>query len=296
MTEGDSVRDPLLGNARKLWVEVLMQHRPLERAAGGALGELLGCGRWGCVVDIVGSPYVLKLTVDPTEAHVWAKIVELIESEGYGADGFPRIKKIFKLEPGIPYGRAGRSRKAYGIVQEALAPVFTAGTYGVELTEFTKRHLGLGSFAAARVVYERLRDKAVTALPDPAQRKVKEFIENIEAVDMYREAALDYHDRGFWLRPGVPRHVKARLRAHRGDTQKATQAAECMGGTIGAALGESLSMLASNEVILNDVHVFNLGWRFLPDVEGIEGYTCLVLFDPGRTPTDRYQLPVEKWR
>lgn len=69
-----------------------------------------------------------------------------------------------------------------------------------------------------------------------------------------------------------------------------------MGGTIGAALGESLSMLASNEVILNDVHVFNLGWRFLPDVEGIEGYTCLVLFDPGRTPTDRYQLPVEKWR
>lgn len=291
--------NPLLSNPRvKPWVEMLMQHASmLGHAAGGELGQLLGCGHWGCVIDMPNTPWVLKLTQDPTEAHIWSKILELMEEERYGEDGFPRFKKLFRLEPGIPYGKRGRTKIAYGIVREKVAPVFRDGPYGVELTDFTKQYLGLSHLTTkvpvkgspqhwqevpAPVMYERLRNKAITGLDERTQIKVDEFVENIEAIKKYRSEALLYHKgEGFLSRD----ERKSRLE----------QIVYRMGGPIGGPLGESLNMLLSNDVVLNDVHVFNLGWRFLPDVGGQEGYTCLVIFDPGHTPTAKRPLPAEKW-
>lgn len=240
----------------KGWVKTLLDHKsPLERAAGGELGQVLGCGHWGCVVDILDSPYVLKLTVDPTEAHVWAKIQSLIEEERYGDDGFPRLKNIFELQPGIPYGRKGRMHKAFGIVREKVAPCFDSK--GNE-SAFTKQ-------------YVQSRNNGY-----------RDFRENIDLLLHYRTLA------GFWHRD--PHHRRDNL------DRRIEQVLYRMGGPVGGPLGESLQMLLSNDVVLNDVHLGNIGWRVLNEVEGVEGYTCLVIFDPGHTPTDKRQLPKEGWR
>lgn len=291
--------NPLLSNPRvKPWVEVLLKHRSaLERAAGGKLGEMLGCGHWGCVFDMPNTPWVLKLTVDPTEAHIWSKILELIENEVYGANGFPRFKKLFKLEPGIPYGRTGKTRVAYGIVREKVAPVFKSARFGLELTEFSKQYLGLdhltvnvpvrgkpGAWQAvpAPVLYDRLRNKAITDLNTVTQNKVDEFVENVEMLVKYRlEARLWHKGGGFMTREERKDRLERILNR--------------MGGPVGGPLGESLNMLLSNGVVLNDVHQLNIGWRFLKDAGGQEGYTCLVVFDPGHTPTAKRQLPAEQW-
>lgn len=297
--------NPLLSNPRaKPWIEILLKHRAdLEHAAGGKLGVMLGCGHWGCVFDMPDTPWVLKLTVDPTEAHIWSKILELMKEEAYGQDGFPRFKKLFRLEPGIPYGKGGRTKIAYGIVREKVAPVFHEGPYkDVELTGFTKKHLGLdhlttkvpvkGKPGAWRevpspILYTSLLNKAITGLDQRTQIRVDEFVENIEVLKSYRLLAHQWHGSVMRRRGG---EIEER------QSQRIEQKLNRMGGPVGGPLGESLSMLLSNNVVLNDVHLFNLGWRFLPNVEGQEGYTCLVIFDPGHTPTDKRQLPAEKWQ
>lgn len=241
----------------KGWVKTLLEHQePLERAAGGRLGPVLGCGHWGCVVDLLDTPYVLKLTVDPTEAHVWSKISELIEEERYGDDGFPRLKRIFELQPGIPYGRQGRVRRAYGIVREKIAVVWGGRGYPNE-SDFTRTQL--------RSDFAR-----------------KNFRETIQALQNYRSLAIQWHK--------GPRAEN--------DTQSVylERVIYQMNGPIGGPLGESLGMLLSNDVVLNDVHLNNIGWRFLDEVEGVEGYPCLVIFDPGHTPTAKRELPREQWR
>jgi hypothetical protein len=293
--------NPLLANPRvKKWVETLMEHRSmLGHAAGGKLGELLGCGHWGCVIDMPGTPWVLKLTVDPTEAHVWSKILELMEDERYGEDGFPRFKKLFRLEPGVPYGRQGRRRVAYGIVREKIAPVFSweAKWRDLYLTDASKRILGLSelmqpvpgrswnevNYVPRSIGYREIKS---IDIPKTSEHKVEEFVQNIEAIKRYREHAWEYHRKGNSFGIGTSRDRALRL---------CEQAANRMGGPIGGPLGESLIMLASNNVILNDVHELNLGWRVLPEVEGVEGYNCLVIFDPGHTPTQKRQLPEERW-
>lgn len=300
MTWGALFQNPLLANPRaKPWVEVLLRRKAaLERAAGGELGAMLGCGHWGCVFDMPNSPWVLKLTVDPTEAHIWSKILELVEEEVYGNDGFPRFKKLFKLEPGIPYGKSGRTKIAYGIVREKVAPVFKDGRFGVELTDFTKHHLGLDHLTVnvpvrgkpnawqtvpAPVLYQRLVSKAVEGLDERTQNRVDEFVENIQAVQAYRNEARLWHKGGGFL----SREERAARLEH---------IVNRMGGPMGGPLGESLQLLLANEVVLNDVHLLNLGWRFLKEVEGHDGYTCLVVFDPGHTPTAKRQLPAEQWQ
>lgn len=279
----------LLSNPRvKPWVEVLLRHRAeLERAAGGALGQILGCGHWGCVIDMPGTPWVLKLTVDPTEAHVWAKILELIEQQHYGDDGFPRFKKLFKLDPGIPYGIRGRKRIAYGIVREKVMPVFRDSRFGAVLTEHSKQELGLGHITEP-VTVTGLKNKAYEGLSQQAQYRADEFVENIEMVQRYREAAWYWHAKvGFSF---------SRYRTREAALEDAENSIHRMGGPTGGPLGESLQMLlASGPILLNDVHLLNLGWRFLREVEGQEGYPCLVIFDPGHTPTAKQQLPTEKW-
>lgn len=270
----------------KGWVKTLLQNQEaLQRASGGwRLGQVLGCGHWGCVVDLLDSPWVLKLTVDPTEAHIWSKLVSLIEDERYGDDGFPRIKKIFELKPGISYGSQGRTRRAYGIVREKVVPVF--GGRDLTTTPFTIQTLGMPHGW-------QWQQTGNMAQQVPQNHKMQEFATALSALMRYQEAAHAFHSgmgraTGQWKLGG-------RSLTRQESIQRAEAAASRMYGSIGGPLGESLTMLASNEVLLRDVHFGNIGWRFLEEIEGQEGYTCLVIFDPGHTPTDKRALPAESW-
>lgn len=249
----------------KSWVKMLLEHKPvLEGVVGADLGAVLGCGHFGCVVDMINTPWVLKLTVDPTEAHIWKKITNLIEEERYGEDGFTRVTKIFELEPGIPYGKMGRKKKAYGIVREKIAPLLASGaTWVNDWSDYTKQYI------------------AATATTISLEAELKE---NLRYIEYYRQFA------------GLS-HVKDSVHklTYR---DKAESAAHRMYGGIGGALGESLVMLASNGVYLRDVHLNNIGWRVYPEIDGPGSYAQegLVVFDPGHTPTEKRALPVERWQ
>lgn len=245
----------------KAWTKTLLQHRAqLERLVDAELGLVLGCGHWGCVVDMVDTEWVLKLTVDPTEAPIWGKINELIAEERYGADGFTRVRKIFKLTPGIPYGKQGRTRQAYGIVREKVATLLTSGHWSSYTNERVKQ------------------------APGSSYDPVKDLNEQLRHLGEYRYAATNYHRFPF---------ASEKERA----MDRAEHYIHALSGTFGGALGESLSMLASNGVLLRDVHQNNIGWRIFPEIDGPGHYahTGLVIFDPGHTPTAPREMPTESW-
>jgi hypothetical protein len=133
----------------------------------------------------------------------------------------------------------------------------------------------------------RYEQTANLAKSIPQSYKLNEFATALSALMRYREAAAAFH-----AKPG--QHFGFTMSRDRA-LYVADRAADSMYGSIGGPLGESLHMLTSNEVLLRDVHFGNIGWRFLESVEGEEGYPCLVIFDPGHTPTGKRPLPAESW-
>ena len=262
----------------KKWVRALLEHRDaLEQAADAQIGELLGCGHWGCVLELVDSPYVLKLTIDPTEAPIWARIHVLTNDYGFG-DGFPEVHRIFRLEPPVMYW--GKARIAHGIVREKVSPAF--GTRGT-LTPSTLRYLGLSweSEKPPAFSYEALNHFDYSQLPraQAVIGDVREFVRTVEALRLYRELAGEWHARHL--------HNRELLR------DKIQSVIFRMEGWVGNALSESLSMLLQNDVVLRDTHLGNVGWR----VDENMGPLGLVIFDPGHTPTREHPLlPVHQWR
>lgn len=271
----------------KKWVQVLLDHRAnLERAAGGELGQVLGCGHFGCVVDMA-DPWVLKLTIDPTEAHIWAKITELQAEEVYGHDGFTRLKRIFELKPGIKYG--GRMKRVYGIVREKIAvPLKWDKRASAAPTLYTLRRLGIQvpDNYVANFNYKDLLKLDVSSMPKSTLVKanITEFVKAIEGLADYRYIASQWYRK---LHVGRRDEIRGQLQwviNHK------------FSGPIGGPLGESLSMLLDNEVVLRDTHLGNVGWRVFEDVDGEEAPESLVIFDPGHTPTEKRELPVEEWQ
>lgn len=271
----------------KKWVQVLLDHREqLEKAAGGPLGSVLGCGHYGCVVQMP-DPWVLKLTIDPTEAHIWSKILELEAEEVYGQDGFTRLARIFELRPGIRYG--GRMKRVYGIVREKICPAFWTSSQGNGVTAYTIRRLGMEwtEQYPPKFSHRTLRNLDVSSHPRAAWVKsnIDEFYNAVQGLLDYRYIATQWHDR---LHVSRRDEIKEDLREI---------IDKRFGGPIGGPVGESLGMLLDNDVVLRDTHLGNIGWRVVEDIDGDEAPLSLVIFDPGHTPTEkRTDIPVEEWQ
>jgi hypothetical protein len=271
----------------KKWVQVLLDHRDnLEHAAGGPLGAVLGCGHYGCVVQMP-DPWVLKLTIDPTEAHIWSRIVELEAEEVYGQDGFTRVKRIFELKPGIRYG--GKMKRVYGIVREKIAPAFWTSPRGSGVTAYTIRRLGLEWTEQYPPTFSHrsLRMLDVSSHPRAVLVKsnIDEFYHAVEGLLDYRRLGAQWHEqrRGF-DRDELRQEIQSVIN-------------EEFGGPIGGPIGESLGMLLDNDVVLRDTHLGNIGWRVVEEIDGDEAPLSLVIFDPGHTPTaKRSDIPVEEWQ
>jgi hypothetical protein len=63
------------------------------------------------------------------------------------------------------------------------------------------------------------------------------------------------------------------------------QATYRMRGATGEYLGESLRMLMENDILLRDVHLLNIGWRVHETIDEHWAPDCIVIYDPGHTPT-----------
>jgi hypothetical protein len=187
----------------------------------------------------------------------------LIGEEQYGDGGFPEIRIIRRIMPDLVTG--GRKRKVWAIVREGVEPVFKEyrakelGHHGggtmIATSEHTNRMLGLPRPVTPSDLRRAYADEDVGMA--------------LSGLDSYRYTGMAWdHDR-----------LSREDAAH-----KATRIAEtAFHGGAWAPLGESLAMLASNGIILRDVHLLNIGWHIARDDDD---WDRVVIFDPGHTPTE----------
>jgi len=271
---------------RKKWVNALLGKREaIQRAISVPLGDLLGCGHWGCVFESA-NPWVVKLSIDPTEGPAWSKIAGLVQGEQWGQDGFTEIKGIYRLTPDLVIG--GRKRKVWAIVREGVEPVFKEynarelGEHGggkiLATSDYTNRVLGLPS--ATRLETAEL----------PGSPRAQDVSSMIKGLRLYRDAATAWHVLGAQQRwsPRVQRE-RSYYRDHLGIRTRDVAMDRALRalrgyfhGPSAAPLGESLEMLATNDVLLRDVHLLNIGWHVPRDDDD---WARIVIFDPGHTPT-----------
>ena len=246
----------------KAWVtELLTKREAVERAIGMPLGNVLGCGHWGCVFDST-PPWVVKLSIDPTEGPIWSKIAGLVRDEEWGTLGFTEIKSIHRITPDITYG--GKRRKVWAIVREGVTPVYNDTRSRVQRTEFTEDVLARSS------------------------HNEDDFERGMEGLRRYKTAAADWHAMHMTPRSYIQRRVSELARAEYGSIEGAEQKMQRIldgyfHGGLMAPLGESLNMLAAHGVYLRDVHSLNIGWHAARDDND---WDRVVIFDPGHTPTD----------
>lgn len=279
---------------RKRWVkELLNKHDALERAVGVPIGEMLGCGAFGCAFTSE-KPWVVKLTTDATEARMWEYIVNLIAKEGFfdGQAGFSRVRAVYRLRPGV--GKTGK-RTVYAVIREEVAPMFESENPW-RVTRATLLKLGLDPDSADRTL---TYDAILRTEPDLAdllhalvnergmgRPRADEVVENVadfwmtvQALARYRNAELEH---------------RAQRLSEVGMLERARSLVLLMRGWVGGGLGESLGMLLRYNQVLRDAHALNIGWRVHEEIAGMgreEG--GLVMFDPGFTPTP-YRPKIEE--
>ena len=251
------------------------------------LGTMLGCGHWGCVFEST-PPWVVKLSIDPTEGPIWSKIAGLAEEEAYGGDGLVKLKSITRLTPDLVVG--GRKRKVWAIVREGVEPVFRQwrpkelGEKGrgtrVLTSAFTNELLG----------YSKPQSWDL----ENTNYKQEDFKRGIESLFKYRDLTTFWHlkatsRRGMEHTALAGGRYDTRLHQSLERTSELIQRIADTGfsGPHMAPLGETLSMLASNGVYLRDVHNLNIGWH-VPTSD--DDWARVVIFDPGHTPTEGAEI------
>lgn len=274
---------------KKEWVETLLGKRAaIEQAIGFPLDKMLGCGHWGCVFQST-APWVVKLSIDPTEGPIWSKIAGLVEDETWGDKGFVEVKRITRILPDLKVG--GRTRKVWAIVREAVEPVFREyslkelGERGrgtiMRTSAFTNNVLG---FAAPIGQLDQYVTQGTHAQ--------KDFTAGLVGLYKYRDLATMWHMLGPPMRRSHlwgERMEFLKQRTHR--EAKRPVIAERIEDVLNhyfhgphmAPLGEALSMLAVHEIYLQDVHNMNIGWHVS---RGDDDWERVVVFDPGHTPTE----------
>jgi hypothetical protein len=280
----------------KRWIaDLLEQREKLQRTLGMPVGESLGCGYYGCVFRS-SEPWVIKLTIDRSEGPIWEKIVNITEEEDYGAEGFARVKDIVRLLPDVQYG--GKKHKLYAIVREDCPPVFEFPRGKAHRpSAYTMQRLGLPEVAAEwhglrgeepwwqseNELREYLQEQHDYPTPaaERTARQTTAFSVTVRALLSYRNLELQarsaVRDRFGYL--DRPRYSRSELK------DRLERAAYRMSGEVGNYLGESLNLLLSRDIILRDLHLGNIGWRRHETIAGSTMPPCLVIYDPGHTPT-----------
>jgi hypothetical protein len=269
------------GAVRKRWVKDLVQHPRRWEAVQEAVGlrlieDPLGCGSFGCVfaADDPQDPWVVKITIDPTEASMWQTILDLSEREGWGEGGFTHIKEIVRLLPDVGEGK--KKTKVHAIVREAVAPLLTNDSHT------------WSNFSRQVVAPTELPEWLSSPHSRPGDlfsvdRPARDLLESAMWIQKYHVAAqFIYAARSPRKKQSYGSFGFSTLEQARAHLQRAI---DFLKSGYTWTLGETLEMLWSNEIVLNDLRLANVGWRFLPQFLDENEDNVLVLFDPGYTAT-----------
>jgi len=254
------------------WVsDALGDREAIESAIGMPMGEMLGCGAWGCAFLGAG-PWVIKLTRDPTEGPIWESLREWQHNTPTWKNaGLVRIREVLQLRPGVTVG--GEEWPLYVAVREGVVPLFPS--FGaLSLTEEAAKVLGLRAGA-------RLKGHGASSGRAGSTRRF--VYETLRHLDLYRQAARHYYRAVFEEGTEAPdfdaaepeRHEMAEIFSHMAER----------GGWVGEHLAMTLLELLESNVVFVDLHARNVGLRVHERIEGERLPPGLVVFDPGHTPT-----------
>lgn len=221
------------------------------RAVGVSSFDALGCGHYGCVLPHVDPHWVVKVTRDPTEGPIAAKVTELRNQGQAPLRGIVLFKEIYKADEVIDW--RGKKWPVYVTVREAIKPFTFAD-------EAKMRN------------YKPLRDKGFT----DAHGGWHPGASSGSALMMMKDAALKWHE---------AKRETNKDQAYQDYIHWASKVSDEFN-----YLGETIFEMLDAGIVLRDVHWANLGYTtwVLPDVAA---YTwrptgTVVIHDLGHTPTD----------
>jgi hypothetical protein len=225
------------------WVkEALGRHGRLEAQLGVQIGELLGCGGWGCVFD-TNTHWVVKLTLDPREVAAWNWLDRFTHRHGDEAAGVARVGDLVELSPRVYDPDSRSERSAFLVLREKVEP----------LPDETRRRPGF-------VGYHRFRTRGWH--DDQAVALVRILDRYMELSKLLSRAILPWSKRDYAERlVGVMQD----LEVLHDDT---------------VPLAQTLFALHEEHFLVGDLHPGNLGWRVADNIGGRRLPAGLIVTDP----------------
>jgi hypothetical protein len=266
------------------WVQELLKDRAaVEHAIREPIGQMLGCGYFGCAFDS-RDPWVVKLTIDPQEGPMWAVIMDILREEGgRGQSGFTRVKEVVRLRPGVGTGK--RKKALYAVVREEVQPIFESKPPN-SLTDYSVRRLELDPD-------DKQINPTIIAKQAPDLDRFSADLVDTRGIPAASAERIAAQLRDFWnamramfvYDTAVAKNRKRRL-SKKDMAAQIRQALALCKGEVGRGLGDGLAVLLDHGVVLHDLHVLNVGWRIFADIEGWPRLDRgIAVFDPGFTPT-----------
>jgi len=241
------------------WLDRLFdkgRKQKIEQILGGKIGRMYACGAYGCVFRFQ-SPWVVKITTDIDEGPIWSYLHDFQEAHPNTFTGFTRIKRLIALE--TDYTSA--DRPLYIIVREEVAMYHKTGkTDAWDFTPYTKK-----------------------MLKDPrwnngnASKNSKELLGALNDLGEHRWTASQYH-KLLDLDIDDPEREKAL-------NQLRYWQAKLEDSWATRAFAQSFWKLVESEVVIRDIHDYNVGWRMHETLDGQQLEPGLIAFDPGATET-----------
>lgn len=243
------------------WLKKFLRLKERQlRDIGVASFEALGCGHYGCVLPHVDPKWVVKVTRDPTEGPIAAKVTDIRNRHRYGLKGIVLFKEIYKADEVI--GWRGKKWPVYVTVRESIKP------FGYE--------------DAAKMRSYRIAGETLHAHPKfpgavwPWDIDHRSEPSTTTALVAMKEAALKWHE---------AKRESNKDKAY----QDYIHWAEKVGDEFNY-LGETLFEMLDEGLVLRDVHWANLGyttWAVEDDEDPLwRPVDTVVIHDLGHTPTD----------
>jgi hypothetical protein len=293
--------------------------REFAENLGWKIGKRLGCGVYGCVFEST-DPWVVKITRDWSEGPTWAYIAELFADPEIGEDmgGFCRVNDVARLRPDVlwvePAEGGGKDEDllpVFAIQREAATPVFDTDERYRGETFITSRtvdelhmraedlllvsedphedfehgfengmlpwSLVLDLLGARRLSSNTRRRIADLATFTVALRDYQQAAENYWRLTARRESVTGTFEKEEIAKEmdGVAVFLKLSTRALR---ERPNGEPNMFGKVLGTSLYEAFD---SADMLIADLHNFNVGWRDHAAVNGSSLPLTIVVTDPG---------------
>lgn len=294
--------DIAAGIAWAHFIETMKQS--FQETIAAPIGRRLGCGLYGCVFSSQ-TPWVVKITRDPTEGPVWAYMAELFGDPELAGDfpAFLRVQDVVRIRPDVLFN--GKEQPVFGIVREEARPVvIEPGNISLESLEkcgITRDMLDAASIEEDTPPFNDIGAVVTDAriFPAAVRDAFGDLYSTLIGLRDYRRNAMVFHKwrgrlyRGDYVRYGVSRDdaeaVADEALRHMLDAAESVKHAwndRSKPNHFGVEIGDTLlNAMKYGDLAFQDLHLFNIGWRVHEQIALDVQPPCMVILDPGAMAT-----------